>query len=1068
MSDNYFKTMLYASKVESEFRKNEQLDLQQTKFDYHQFLETFKAISANPAAVSPPLDLTVLTKSNPTVESLDQQIATAEIKAALSGNFNPDDLLPQKMSARDKRTIFSAIAKNCVVTTVAGLKWQMKRSKRLEVLSSLIAANNLKLVADLPKTDMFGELLRKLVSEGDAMDTASMSQEHIIVLTNVLETVEALDMPKPHLEDVRSKIKQPGVLSEYLDFSKNFVGREKELKQLRDFVLLQKKEPVKSRWQGKLLTGLGGVGKSALLSKFLTDIISQQSATVAVLDFDRPGINGADTFWLTQEITRQVGEQYAASNQKLTILRRQLREDISLLGLEQTSTSEIGEERRAVDHLLSQLHFELSKDGNNEIPLLLVFDTAEEIQSEQLDGLLKWIHQLADILHSLSIRIIFSGRLFEEPKTKLLGISQIDSKELCISEFDKDIAKAFLTKIGLSKIMTDKIINSELFPLRPLELKLVTKLLKEGSVTFPTLVRELKQNNLNKKNSSELFTGVIYRRVLKRISDKKIRDIAYPGLILRYVTPELIREVLQPVLKLKPISVEESVEILKTLKKYSWLAYEGHNGELWHRKDLRRTMLKIMIANEPVKTEAIRKKAIAFFNSGKTAESRAETIYHRLMEVQDPEQGGDLNLKELKNAYQSLSPDLADLSDAARILLLYASGKKISDSDIYRLPKIYFRKEYHEAGKRLVAKRNFADAYLLYTRGKKAGIAPPEWKIPELSDNWQAETLFCLGKWGELLKIKPQIIPGEGNPLVALTNYLFPTALVNCRKLDGTIALTMLKKVSRNRGGFATGLVKSDRNVILSRLSACLVMMDHQRMITPRFRYLLAECLRQLADGNPNLIGKKSLLLIQLVATRKTAADFTPGISLLRLDMHWLQDFGIMLNGKFDGLLKHVIKLLDGSKPECTSRQFLADLYGDLKTEKMSHSIQLKLAKLNRMQVYNLLKGPDLVYRDTCQQVGQKLLTSKKNIAAVSATIRQLSPVRLTDAEKAVFETSVKDNPNTVLESFVEVLDRAWLLEDFLVRLVQIKKNTESMLVLNSLRTWHKAIQDLVAASFRS
>src|SRR5262249_16564818 len=152
----------------------------------------------------------------------------------------------------------------------------------------------------------------------------------IIELANVLETLQDVNISKPAITDVKAKIQAPGLLDEYAAISEGFIGREEELKELQGFIatmlhnLISRDKTtitIKKDIEGMVITGVGGVGKSTLLAKFTSEVIAQKKKTVvAILDFDRPGINASDPVWLIMEISRQIGIQFPELKEVMTTI----------------------------------------------------------------------------------------------------------------------------------------------------------------------------------------------------------------------------------------------------------------------------------------------------------------------------------------------------------------------------------------------------------------------------------------------------------------------------------------------------------------------------------------------------------------------------------------------------------------------------------------------------------------------------------------------------------------------------------------------------------------------------
>ena len=183
--------------------------------------------------------------------------------------------------------------------------------------------------------------------------------------------------------------------------------------------------------------------------------------------------------------------------------------------------------------------------------------------------------------------------------------------------------------MGVSETAAVRLAASDVLPRRPLELKLVAKLIVDSPASsIDDLERELREGG---NAARDLFAGLVYRRVLLRISvpddereaagsvitDDLLRKLAYPGLVLRYVTPGLVREVLAPALELPELNDTQAAKALDLLARYEWLAYRQQD-EVWPRRDLRRSVLKPMLAENPKRTKRIQELAIAILKKPRT------------------------------------------------------------------------------------------------------------------------------------------------------------------------------------------------------------------------------------------------------------------------------------------------------------------------------------------------------------------------------------------------------------------------------------------------------------------
>ena len=329
----------------------------------------------------------------------------------------------------------------------------------------------------------------------------------------------------------------------------------------------------------------------------------EQKATVVILDFDRPGIDARDLYWLEAEMTRQVGQQYAEIEQTLRELRQEARRQLSESApdVAQVYASDCVEQERSLRRTVFGLAKALRKAGAGRRPFMLVLDTFEEVTQRDLtERIVEWFFKIAHRLSPAPLRVVFSGRLYYEGLQNVTkeGVTQT----LDLGELETHEAEALLTSLGLSTAAATRLANSDVLPRRPLEMRLLARLVSGGD---ESAVEELEAEIRDGGEAAlGLFAGLIYRRVLRRIENETARELAYPGLVLRYVTVELIRKVLAPVLWLTALDDGEAQAALDALASYGWLAYrapkekETDKDKVYHRKDLRRSMLKAMVAQE--------------------------------------------------------------------------------------------------------------------------------------------------------------------------------------------------------------------------------------------------------------------------------------------------------------------------------------------------------------------------------------------------------------------------------------------------------------------------------------
>src|SRR5262249_52805428 len=297
-----------------------------------------------------------------------------------------------------------------------------------------------------------------------------------------------------------------------------------------------------------VLTGLGGAGKSTLLAQFAKETYAAQAATVVILDFDRPGIDPRDRYWLEGEIARQVGYQYPQVAQQLRQRRQEARQQKAEVEerVEKWTSQSVSDER-GLRGLLFDVQSALMSVGAGGRPVLLVLDTFEEVaQRDLVERVCEWLSEIAERFTPMPLRVIFSGRLYDPtpPVDTVPDAPRVPealrkfnvNEAIEVSELEPEVAEQYLTKLGVPPSIAVRLARSDVLPRRPLELKLLAKLVENSNLDVDELESQLREGG---EAAGELFGGLIYRRVLLRIGDEVARSLAFPGLVLRYVTTDL-------------------------------------------------------------------------------------------------------------------------------------------------------------------------------------------------------------------------------------------------------------------------------------------------------------------------------------------------------------------------------------------------------------------------------------------------------------------------------------------------------------------------------------------------
>ncbi|MGR9298618.1 hypothetical protein ACU8L5_25395 (plasmid) [Rhizobium leguminosarum] len=148
----------------------------------------------------------------------------------------------------------------------------------------------------------------------------------------------------------------------------------------------------------------------------------------------------------------------------------------------------------------------------------------------------------------------------------------------------------------------------------PINMKLALEFLKDRSDDEARRV----VNSLPKM----LTTGFLYRRILRRLRDSTLKDVAQWAMIPRRIVPELIEAIFK-------VSMEESERLFTALR--SELTLLEGDGVLKARADLRNTILPLLEAEDAGRVHEIDTIAARFWAARASDEAAAaDAVYHFL------------------------------------------------------------------------------------------------------------------------------------------------------------------------------------------------------------------------------------------------------------------------------------------------------------------------------------------------------------------------------------------------------------------------------------------------------
>jgi hypothetical protein len=475
------------------------------------------------------------------------------------------------------------------------------------------------------------------------------------------------------------------LFSQFAHLDEHFVGREDQLGRLQDYIGLNGAPPKRANREVPIvLYGVGGIGKSALLAHFLTTNANKDRTVFpfAYLDCDRPSLKF------------QAPESGGGLDANLVIgnLARILKEAVSQLctqypgpttafddlcvELDRFSRTNSSLDSAAAQKLCDQLGAAVRMaNSGQEPPLLFIFDAFEESQFDSPSAEI----QLGLLFNQLkagygNFRMVVSGRsalpdlarLLQAPVAwKLREIGWVASdrllKELGIDS--EDFRREIYRNIGGN----------------PLDLRLLAATLLNDKVLNSSAEEQRNWLKSNAPRDARL-RGNLFLRILDHIHSEAVREIVYPGLVLRKITPEIILEILNEPCRLGLSSIEESVDLFNQLRRETFLYEWPDTGRsLRIRSDLRATVLDLLEQYKPRAVEKIELAAIDFYQNlseqTRMVSDRAEEIYHRLRRKQG---NVEITSRWLPGVDVYLRESLAELPDESQVILAAKLGVTIS------------------------------------------------------------------------------------------------------------------------------------------------------------------------------------------------------------------------------------------------------------------------------------------------------------------------------------------------------------------------------------------------------
>jgi hypothetical protein len=549
-------------------------------------------------------------------------IERAKRYAALSGLFEPARALPAE--TRDDpsiaATVASALAEACDTNPNQGSGWLLRTGERRYIIQTLSKKGLLAdEIAKRRSTDVdptTNDLLSTLLGEGDfskekiadALDDKDSSQEQIARIVTALDRAGTIAPGHERLDQARVRLAAFDRQERRRQLkARGFFGRTEEKALLEQWF----DEPIeRAPARAALLTGLPGIGKSALLEEMVDIVLERSASTTIRLDFDRAGLDVVDVTGLTMEVARQIADRAEKGDPDL--LRARL----------QAASSERGGEDFAKaarasfpQQLADQIGTSVSATSR---PVLLVLDTLEVLRARgarQIPMLFDWIDRLVDA-GVVPLRILAAGRgdVFDTCPERCWR------EPIALGGLEDEAARKLLDLLGVAAREQDAIVA--IADGVPLVLRLAANVVKDHGVA----------NLPAKKLSGDVTAAYLYRFLLSRIIDPDLKRLAHPGLIASRISAAFLQEVLAPQVRMKRLNDQRAKSLFEALAEQHWLVERDPADPEFvkHRSDMRSVLLKLLYKDAPGLCARVDTAAVRWFARRPDRASQFDAAYHSL------------------------------------------------------------------------------------------------------------------------------------------------------------------------------------------------------------------------------------------------------------------------------------------------------------------------------------------------------------------------------------------------------------------------------------------------------
>ena len=661
--------------------------------------------------------------------------------AALSGPFDPVALIEAVGDGSPAAAAEIAVDLASVCDTSDPVGWLMRGSVRRAALDSLTTSGDLESAISWRRGHAHDaateDLLAALEGTGSyAAGQISQTLQQAREREPLSRMAVALDRAGAHApaSDSRDAVHsavgraEAGIRAQSM-LSRGFFGRQPELERAEKwFTHPQSGRPVTALF----INGLPGIGKSTFIDKIAQRATEADPPWIILrLDFDRGGLDVQDRVGIALELTRQIAWELGDDAAAL----RSARLNAAAVGASSAPNVKGGAGRSVIaDELTRALGDALASSGR---PVLLILDTVEVLRGRGETHPLRLFETLDQLcergLKPLSVIAAGRGDPLDVVPERIgdrieLGGLDDDSADGLLGGFD--IAPA---TYPLIREVSDGI---------PLVLRLGALAVMESGVEALDGVA----------GRRELAASYLYRFLLSRIGDERLRSLAQPGLIVRRINPELIAEVLAPSAGVKGMSAADAVVVFEALTTQHWLVEpDAVPGWVRHRSDVRKALLEnIYEAAKPATTARLNRAAARWFEGRTEPFAPLEAAYHHLQAMRSGAQPPQLPPAIL---YQFDDETLSELPDVARDVVLISRGDRSSQFRGVTAPTVGIDRtgiDHDSAARELesiLERADIREAKYLYERAFSESPPDPTSSAADIVRSY----LWRAGRWAEAL-----------------------------------------------------------------------------------------------------------------------------------------------------------------------------------------------------------------------------------------------------------------------------------------------------------------------------